>query len=59
MYFASFTPLPLPASLNPSGPSDAVSRLEPQRSLISSFVKNSMPQSVWWITNHSRVPSSL
>ena len=26
---------------------------------MTSSVKNSMPQFVWWMTNHSRVPSSL
>ena len=26
---------------------------------MTSSVKNSIPQSVWWMTNHSAVPSSL
>ena len=26
---------------------------------MSSFVNSSIPQSVWWMTNHSRVPRSL
>ena len=26
---------------------------------MTSLVKNSIPQSVWWMTNHSAVPSSL
>ena len=26
---------------------------------MTSSLKNSMPQFVWWTTNHSRVPSSL
>ena len=38
---------------------DAVFRLLASRSLMISLVNNSMPQLVWWITNHSRVPSSL
>ena len=52
-------PGPLPTSWKPSGPSAAVSRLLASRSPITSLVKNSMPQSVWWTTNHSRVPRSL
>ena len=30
-----------------------------QQSRITVSVKNSMPQSVWWMTNHSLVPRSL
>ncbi len=39
--------------------SSAVSRLCSSSPAITSFEKNSIPQSEWWITNHSAVPSSL
>ena len=50
----------LPTSVNPSGPScGRLEALLASRPRITSSVKNSMPQFVWWMTNHSRVPSSL
>jgi hypothetical protein len=49
----------LPVSRQPSWPIVAVSRLLASSLRMISSVKVSMPQSVWWITNHSRVPSSL
>src|SRR6476620_1096391 len=37
----------------------AVSRLSASKSPITSSVNSSIPQLVWWMTNHSRVPSNL
>jgi hypothetical protein len=37
----------------------AVSKLSASKSPITSSVKSSIPQLVWWMTNHSRVPSNL
>ncbi len=37
----------------------AISRLCFSRSVVISFVKVSMPKSVWWMMNHSRIPNSL
>jgi len=48
-----------PTSWKPSGPSAAVSRLLASRPRITSSVNSSMPQLVWWMTNHSLVPRSL
>ena len=59
MYCASAEPGPVPTSVKPSGPEPAVSRLLASRPRITSSVKNSIPQLVWWMTNHSLVPSSL
>jgi hypothetical protein len=59
MYAASAEPGPVPISVKPSGPSCAVSRLFASNRRITSSVKNSIPQFVWWMTNHSRVPRSL
>jgi hypothetical protein len=52
-------PGPRPTSFQPSGPISAVSRLCRNSPRMMSSVKVSMPQSLWWITNHSLVPRSL
>src|SRR6266446_4462762 len=57
--WASVEPGPLPTSRNPWALSSAVSRLRARRSRMRASVKNSIPQLVWWMTNHSRVPRSL
>src|ERR1700691_2414043 len=46
-------------SRKPLGVNSAVSRLEANNPRMTSLVKNSIPQSVWWMTKNSRVPSSL
>jgi hypothetical protein len=48
------------ARVGPFAPlNEAVRKLYRNRLRITSSVNVSMPQSVWWITNHSFVPSSL
>ncbi len=59
MKSASAEPGPRPTSCQPSASIFAVSRLCLSSERITSSVKSSMPQSVWWTTNHSSVPSSL
>src|SRR5882724_4543768 len=55
----SADPGPGPASRQPRPSKIAVPRLCARRPRMTSSVKVSMPQLVWWMTNHSRVPSSL
>src|SRR5215472_10675386 len=59
MLLPSVDPGPAPESCQPLWSNVAVFRLLARSLRISSFVNSSIPQSVWWMTNHSRVPSSL
>ncbi len=52
-------PSPIPESCQPFSSTEAVYKLPASSPCMISSVKVSMPQSVWWMTNHSRVASNL
>src|SRR5215472_17049502 len=59
MLLPSVDPGPWPESCQPLWSNVAVFKLLAKRRRMSSLVNSSIPQSVWWMTNHSRVPRSL
>ena len=59
LQISDLSPIVPALACHPDASTLAVLRLLAKRPRMTSSVKVSMPQSVWWMTNHSRVPSNL